>query len=62
MTGSLEGVREVERFYLICQIVSCAWLVTVLGSFGWKCWFDGLSPTFLAEKKRKRLKKGPTLR
>ena len=38
MTGSLEGIREAERPYWVRQIVSCGWLVTVLGLFGWKCY------------------------
>lgn len=41
---SLEGIREVECPYWIRQIKSCAWLVTVLGLFGWICRLDGLAP------------------
>jgi hypothetical protein len=39
-TGSLKGIREVVRTYLIRLFVLCVCLVTALKLFGWKCWFS----------------------
>ena len=52
LAGSLEGVREVARPPEIRLIVSVAYPVSVLGLFGWKCWFYGLSPVSNVRRSR----------